>query len=275
MLGESGNPLQPLLPRPVERLLRRNDLRAALQPGRRRSADTAHAAPAAMRRRHRNGAPEMSRARSLPGLALFHWARGHSAGRARRHCAANLPRQLLRSRLRFSSGLLVRRAAELARRHSLPALDVERQLRRRRAALRLLSAAHLDAGRGAGSRAAVEAGSDRAHLSAAGGNRPRRARAGAPGAARWPGNPGRMRRALLRLHAVHRVRAHCLWGTDRRLLDSVTASLRFARPQLRRGRSGGAPSTAPLPRWRWCWQAPGYPTFRLESWPAICSPGWR
>ena len=50
VLGESGNPYSALLPRPVERLLRRNDLRAALHAGSGSRADPAHAAAAAMKK---------------------------------------------------------------------------------------------------------------------------------------------------------------------------------------------------------------------------------
>ena len=88
-------------------------------------------------------------------------------------------RQLLRPRLRLPSGLVVRLRRQLAARDSLSALGAERQLRRRRAALHLLSAADLDAGRGAGARAALDAGARGADLSAAGRDGPGHAGAGA------------------------------------------------------------------------------------------------
>ena len=49
VLGESGNPYSAVLPRPVERLLQRHDLRASIQPGCGGRANTPHAAAAAMK----------------------------------------------------------------------------------------------------------------------------------------------------------------------------------------------------------------------------------
>jgi hypothetical protein len=118
VLGESGNPYSPVLPRPMEGLVRRHDLCAALQPGSRGRADTPHAAAAAMKRQG-TGIREQGRGLpGAPGLAFEIWEaleplrrpRRHPAGGGRGHCAATAARQLLRARLRLPSGLLVRRA---------------------------------------------------------------------------------------------------------------------------------------------------------------------
>jgi hypothetical protein len=89
---------------------------------------------------------------------------------------------------------------------SLSALDAQRKLRRGRAALRLLSPADLDAGRGAGACAAVDAGSHCADfllLAATGLATRALARQALPTARqRWPAA-----RPVLRLRAVHCLRA--------------------------------------------------------------------
>ena len=126
-----------------------------------------------------------------------------SSRRLRRHRAAAHPRQLLRSRLRLSSRLLARLREHLASRHPLSALGVQPQLRRRRAALRLLSAAHLDAGRGARAGPALESRAHCAHVSYAGRNRPGHPRPGSRSARRSAGHARRMRGALLRIRALH------------------------------------------------------------------------
>ena len=141
------------------------------------------------------------------------------------HCAAPAPRPLLRPRLRLPPRLLARLPERLAARSLLSALGAQRQLRGWRAALRLLSAADLDAGRGAGAHSALDAGPGRSDLSAAGRHGAGHPRAGPAVARRRPRHAGRLRRALLRLCALHRLRAHRLRRAGRRLLDSAAAAL--------------------------------------------------
>ena len=106
---------------------------------------------------------------------------------------------------------------------------------RRRAAVCVLSAADLDAGRGAGVGAAVDAGSCSAltflFLAGTGLATQGAGAAGAAGAARprWP--------AAWRIFSGYslftRLRAGCLCGADGRLLDSACAALYSARPRSR------------------------------------------
>ena len=167
-------------------------------------------------------------------LAPLPRSRHHLLRRLHRHLPRPHPRQLLRPRLRLPSRLVARCRKQLAAWHPLSALGAKSQLRRRRAALRLLSAAHLDAGRSARPDLPVEGRSAR-HSSVPSSPRP-----GLP-RARWrarhsprPRNPGRMRRALLRLLPVHRLRALCFRRTRRRLLDSAASAARLPRSQSAR-----------------------------------------
>ena len=126
--------------------------------------NAAHAAPAAMKdqgtgnRDRDQKQPGTMGARSL--VRRFVWVAvilgSLRSLPSRRLAHPPIHRQLLRPRLRLSSRLVARCAASLAPRHLLPALGAQPQLRRRRTALRLLSAAHVDAGRGAWLRPAVE-----------------------------------------------------------------------------------------------------------------------
>ncbi len=95
----------------------------------------------------------------------------HPAGGSRGHRAATDPRQLLRARFRFPHGFMVRRAAELETGRLLSPLDAQCELRRRRAAFRLLSSADMDAGRGLGPGDAVDLGRGGVDVSAAGRHR--------------------------------------------------------------------------------------------------------
>ena len=169
VLGESGNPLSPYFRDQWNDYYGGTTFALPFTPAAVAAADPAYAAIAAMKRQGSGisdqgsgRVPQVLASGDLGKLlagAAFRPGR-HSARCRRRRRAAVAARQLLRPRLRFSSGLLVRLPEQLAARNPLSALGAQRKLRRRRAALYFLSAADLDAGRGAGSGPAVDAGSD-------------------------------------------------------------------------------------------------------------------
>ena len=123
VLGESGNPLQPLLPRSVGRLLQRPHLCASVHPRRRLRATRSTPSDSSHERSTGIGNRDRKRALGAPGLASetweFEWLAPfprschHLPRRIHRHFPRPHLQNFLRTRLRFPSRLVARCASQL------------------------------------------------------------------------------------------------------------------------------------------------------------------